>query len=141
MAVTPRHGSQAALAIDSTSGTLVTFSSGLDQVSLSMAMDAAEVTTLQDLWRSHVVGLRGATLSFAGPFSSTHAEIYDGIMGSTTSTSQSIEYSPDGSTASGRHLLKMEAILTSLEYSTPVDGRSEVSGEFLVTGAVTSTNH
>ena len=141
MAVTPRHGQTSQLAIDSTAGSLVTFSSGIDNASLSMSMDAAEVTTFKDLWKTHIVGLRGATLSFSGPFSSTHAEIYDGIMGSTTSTSQSWELSPDGSTASGRHLLKGEGILTTLEYTAPVDGRSEVSGEFLITGADTSTNH
>jgi len=41
----------------------------------------------------------------------------------------------------GRHLLKGESFLTSLEYAAPVGDKVLLSGELTVSGAVTSTNH
>lgn len=141
MAPSPRHGKGTQLSIDSTAGSLVTFSSGFDEATLSRAMDTAEITTFGDNDRVYLPGLRGANLSFGGNFSSTHAEVLDGAFGRNSTASLSWEFSPDGSTAAGRHLLKGEAFLTSLEYGAPVDDKVTMSGELLVTGAVTSTNH
>lgn len=141
MAVAPRHGKGSQLSIDSTAGSLVTFSSGLTEMSLSRELDTAEITSFQDNDRSYIPGLRGATLSFSGMFSSTHAEVLDGVLGRNSTATMSWEFSPDGSTAAARHLLKGEGFLTSLEYSASVDDKVELSGELLVTGAVTSTNH
>ena len=141
MAVAPRAGKGSQLAIDSTSGSLVNFSSGINEMSLSRELDTSDVTTFQDNDKSYIPGLRGATVSFSGIFSSTHAEVLDGIIGRNSTATMSFEFSPDGSTASGRHLLKGESYLTSLEYSAPVDDKVEMSGELLITGAVTSTNH
>lgn len=141
MAPTYRHGRSASFWLDSTANTLVNLSSGLDDVSISRGMDPAEVTTFGDNDRSHIVGLRGATISCSGSFSSTHAEVLDGVFNDATSTSYSFEYSPDGSTATGRHLLKGESVMTSLEYGSPVDDKVAMSFELLITGAVTSTNH
>lgn len=141
MAVTPRHGRGSQLAIDSTSGSLVDFSSGLTEMSLSRELDTAEITSFGDNDKSYIPGLRGATISFSGNFSSTHAEVLDGVLGRNSTATLSWEYSPDGSTAAGRHLLKGEGFLTSLEYSAPVDDKVTLSGEMIVSGAVTSTNH
>lgn len=141
MAVTPRHGRGSQLAIDSTSGSLVNFSSGLTEMSLSRELDTAEITSFGDNDKSYIPGLRGATISFSGNFSSTHAEVLDGVLGRNSTATLSWEYSPDGSTAAGRHLLKGEGFLTSLEYSAPVDDKVTLSGEMIVSGAVTSTNH
>lgn len=141
MAVAPRHGKGTQLAIDSTAGSLVNMSSGMTEASLSRELDTADITSFQDNDKSYIPGLRGATLSFSGNFSSTHAEVLDGIIGRNSTATISFEYSPDGSTAAGRHLLKGESFLTSLEYSAPVDDKVELSGELLISGAVTSTNH
>lgn len=141
MAPAPRHGKGTQLSIDSTAGSLVTFSSGFSEATLSRSLDTAEITTFGDNDRTYLPGLRGAELSFSGNFSSTHAEVLDGIFGRNSTASMSFEYSPDGSTATGRHLLKGEAFLTSLEYGASVDDKVTMSGTLQVTGAVTSTNH
>ena len=141
MSVTPRHGKGTSFWLDSTAGTLINFSSGVRNSNLNRSMDAPEVTTYGDNDRNYIAGLRGAELSFDGIFSSTHAEILDGIFADATSTSYSFEWSPDGSTAAGRHLLKGEALLTSLEYGASFDDANQMSGTLLITAAITSTNH
>lgn len=140
MAPTFRHGKGANFWLDNASGTLVGFSSGVDDVTLSRSMDAAEVTTFGDNDKNYIVGLRGATISVSGHFASTYAEILDALLGSTLA-SLSFEYSPDGSTAVARHLLKGECLMTGLEYGSPVSDKVGMSFDLLVTGAVTSTNH
>lgn len=141
MAVAPRHGKGSQLSIDSTAGSLVTFSSGLEEMSLSRDLDTAEITSFGDNDKSYIPGLRGATLSFSGMFSSTHAEVLDGVLGRNSTATMSWEFSPDGSTATGRHLLKGEGFLTKIEYGAPVGDKVSMSGELIVSGAVTSTNH
>ena len=141
MAPTPRHGKGSNVKIDSTAGSLVNFSSGLDEATFSRALDTAEITSFGDNDKSYIPGLRGATFSVSGMFSSTHAEVLDGVFGDATSTTYSVEYSPDGSTAAGRHLLLFEVIPTSLEYAASVSERVNLSAEYIITGAVTSTNH
>ena len=141
MAVAPRHGKGSQLAIDSTAASLVNFSSGVTDASLSRSLDTAEVTSYQDNDRTYIPGLRGATLSFSGNFSSTHAEVLDGIIGRNSTSTMSFEFSPDGSTAAGRHLLKGELFLVSLDYSAPVDDKVTLSAEGIISGSVTSTNH
>lgn len=141
MAVVARHGKSASVWIDSTAGSLVNFSSGLDEATFSRALDTAEITSFGDNDKSYIPGLRGATFSMSGMFSSTHAEVLDGVFNDATSTTYSLEFSPDGSTAAGRHLIKCELIPTSLEYAASVGERVGLSAEWIVTGAVTSTNH
>ncbi len=142
MSVTPRHSKSASVWIDSTAGSLVNFSSGLDEAGFSRSMDPAEVTNFASGGdREYIGGLRGAEFSISGMFSSTHAEILDGVFNDATSTTYSLEYSPDGSTAAGRHLLKAELIPTSLEYSASVDERVNLSATWICSGAIVSTNH
>src|SRR3990167_8638974 len=138
MAVNPRHGKGSALSLDSTAGSLVLLSSGITEASLSRELDTADITSYQDNDKSYIPGLRGATLSFSGNFSSTHAEVLDGVLGRNSTATLSFEFSPDGSTAASRHLLKGECFLTSLEYSAPVDDKVTLSLEGIISGAVTS---
>ena len=141
MAVTPRHGKGTGFFLDSTAGSLVNLSSGIRTSSLNRSMDAPEVTHYGNNDRNFIAGLRGAELTFEGIFSSTHAEMLDGVFADATSTSYSFEWNPDGSTAAGRHLLKGEGLLTSLEYGASFDDAVSMSGTLLITGAVTSTNN
>ena len=142
MAVTPRHSKSASVWIDSTAGSLVNFSSGLDEASWSQSVDPTDVTNFASGgYREYIAGLRGVEFSMSGQFSSTHAEVLDGVANDATSTTYSLEYSPDGSTAAGRHLLKAELILTSLEYGASVDDKVSLSASFVASGSITSTNH
>lgn len=139
MAVTFRHGKGANLKIYNASGSIVNLSSGIDEMSINRKLDLADVTTFGDNDKSYLVGLRDATISFSGNFASTHAEVLDGIFGHTTNPG--FEFSPDGSTAAGRHLLTGTGMLTSLNYGASVGDKVTVSAEFQISGAVTSTNH
>lgn len=141
MAPNYRHGRGAALYFDSTANALVNFSSGLNEFTLSREMDTAEVSHFGLFDRTYVAGLRGGTISFAGMFSSTHAEVLDGIFNRNSTATLSFEINPDGSTAVGRHLLKGESLLTSLEYTAAADDMVGLSGELTITGAVVSTNN
>ena len=141
MAVNPRHGKGSAISFDSTAGSLVLLSSGMTEMSLSRELDTADITSFQDNDKSYIPGLRGATLSFSGQFSSTHAEVLDGVIGRNSTATLSWEFSPDGSTAAARHLLKGECFLTSLEYGASVDDKVTLSAEATVSGSVTITNH
>ncbi len=136
-----RHGKGSKFFLDSTAGTLVNLSSGVREVTISRAMDPAEVTTFGDNDKNFIVGLRGAELSIDGIFSSTHADVLDGVFNDATSTSYSFELNPDGSTGAGTQLYKGECIMTSLEYGAPVDDAVSMSVSLLVTGQVTSTNN
>lgn len=141
MAPIYRHGQSAALTLDSTAGTLVNFSSGLTESNLSRSMDAAEVTNFgSGCDKEFIKGLRGATISNSGVWSSTHADKLDGIFGNNSTATYSFEWQPE-STAAGRHMLKGECIMTSLEYGASVGDAVSMSFELLVTGAVTSTNN
>jgi predicted secreted protein len=139
MAPTFRHGKAASFELDSTAGSLVNLSSGLDSISLSRAMDTAEVTTFGDSWKNYIVGLRGATISCSGHFSSTHANLLDGVFADATSTSYTFKYCPE-STAATSHTLTGECLMTSLEYGAAVGDKVTMSFELIVTGVVTSTN-
>src|SRR3990172_2356682 len=102
MAVAPRHGKGTQFSIDSTGGSLVGMSSGLTECGLSRELDMADITSFGDNDKSYIPGLRGATLSASGQFSSTHAEVLDGVFGRNSTATMSWEFSPDGSTATGR---------------------------------------
>lgn len=141
MAPTFRHGKNAAFFLDSTAGTLINYSSGVTSVTVSRSMDPAEVTSYGDNDRVYIPGLRGATISVEGVFSSTHAAKLDGVFASNSTSSRTAEFNPDGSTASGRRLYTAETYMTSLEYGAPVDDAVSLSFELIITGAVTSTNN
>ena len=141
VAVAARHGMGSGFSLDSTAGTLVNLSSGLDDITISRENETIEITNFGDTDKQYLPGLRGATISLAGQFSSTHAGVLDGIFGRNSTETLSWELNPDGSTAAGRHLLKGEAFLTSLEYSVPVGDKVGLSAELIIQGAVTSANN
>ncbi len=141
MSVAPRHGKGTAFSLDSTAGSLVNLSSGLTEVSVSRDLDTAEITTFGDNDKSYIPGLRGAEISISGLFSSTHAEVLDGIIGRNSTATMSFEWNPDGSTAAGRHLLKGECFLTNLEYGATVEDTVSLSASLIISGSVTSTNN
>ena len=142
MAPIYRHGQSASLHLDSTAGSLVNLSSGLTEATLSRSMDPAEVTNFgSGCDREYIRGLRGATISCSGVWSSTHANVLDGIFGdSDSSSTYSFEYQPE-STSAGRHLLKGEAFMTSLEYGASVGDAVSMNFDLMITGPVTSTNN
>lgn len=127
--------------MDSTAGSLVNLSSGITEMTCSRSLDTADITTYGDNDRSYLPGLRGAEFSFSGNFSSTHAEVLDGVFGRNSTATVTVEFNPDGSTAAGRHLLRAECFLTGLDYGASVDDKVTMSGSLLASGVLTSTNN
>lgn len=139
MAPVFRHGKGASFELDSTAGSLVNLSSGLDDITFSREMNPAEVTSFGDGDHNYIGGLRGATISCAGSWASTYANVLDGIFANVADATRTFKYCPE-STASGRHTLTGECFMTTLEYGATVDDKVSMSFDLLVTGVVTSTN-
>ena len=89
MAPTFRHGKAAYLNVSNMNGSTFVLSSGTDDVGLDRNVDTAEVTVHGNNDKNFLAGLRGATLTFSGHFSSTHADNLQGGLGSSTAPTTS----------------------------------------------------
>ena len=129
MAVTPRHGKGASVWIDSTAGSLVNFSSGLDTASFSRALDTAEITSFGDNDKAYIPGLRGATFSMAGLFAASTtaaddiANYLDNALGG--STKHVITVDVDRSTGGRAFLINGD--MTAYDIDTPASDRVGLS--------------
>lgn len=137
MAPTFRHGKSGFLSITNVSAAVINYSSGINSVSFSRSLDTADVTHFGQNDKNFIPGLRGATISLSGMFSSTHAKQLDALLGSTVGGN--FIYGPE-STAVGRRKFSGSSVMTSLKYDTPVGDKVALSADFLITGAVLSTN-
>lgn len=137
MAPTFRHGKSGFISITSATGGVINYSSGMNSVSFSRSADTADVTHFGQNDKNFIPGLRGATLSVAGMFSSTHAKKLDALLGTTAGGI--FVFGPE-STATGRRKFTGNSVMTSLKYDDPVGDKVACSADFLITGAVTSTN-
>ena len=137
MAPTFRHGKSASITITNVSAAVINYSSGVNSVTFSRSADTADVTHFGQNDKNFIPGLRGATLSLSGMFSSTHAKQLDAMLGSTTGGA--FVYGPE-STTSGRRKFSGASVMTSLKYDAPVGDKVALSADFLITGAVLSTN-
>jgi len=132
-----RHGKNAYFAVVTPSGSTINLSSGLDTVSFDRDVDTAETTHFGDDDRTYLAGMRGATFSASGNFSSTHAETIESLLGA--STNPQFRFGPEGA-ASGRRRLEGDFILTSFSEGASASDKVTMSFDGIVTGAVTSTN-
>ncbi len=137
MAPTFRHGKNAFFSITSATAGVVNLSSGLDDLKFSRKMSPAKVTHFGNNDEAYIVGLRDATITFTGIFSSTHAKKLDALIGSTSGGA--FVYGPE-STATTRRKFTGSSWLTGLDYEAPVGDKVKLSGALQVTGAITSTN-
>lgn len=139
MAPTFRHGRSAVIffaTAGSTTGA-VRFSSGMNDGSLERSVETAEVTTFGDSDKRYLAGLRDATFSLKGNFSSTHEKKLTAMLGN--STGGYLIYNPE-STASGRRKFKGSVIVTSLKLGSPIGDKVGLEVDMQWTGAITSTN-
>lgn len=137
MAPTFRHGKNAFFSITSATGGTVNLSSGVTDVKLSRKMSPAKVTHFGQNDENYIVGLRDATISLSGIFSSTHAKKLDALIGSTSGGTWI--YGPE-STATGRRKFTASSWLTGMDYDAPVGDAVKMTLNLQVTGAITSTN-
>lgn len=137
MAPTFRHGKSGFISITNAAAAVINFSSGVNSVTFSRSADTADVTHFGQNDKNFIPGLRGATLGISGMFSSTHAKSLDAMLGSTVGGT--FIYGPE-STAAARRKFTGSSVMTALKYDTPVGDKVALSADFLITGAVTSTN-
>jgi hypothetical protein len=127
------HGKGTVFKIDNSGGTLTDISAYCNNVDFPREVNADETTTFSNNDRTFIVGLRTATISVSGYWDST----LDGVVGQIVGTGAvSFEYGPQGS-ASGEIKYTGEAILTSYQQGSPVDGVATWTADFQVTGEVT----
>jgi predicted secreted protein len=107
---------------------------GLNSGSQSCSAGTQDVTAFGDDWVRRVVGLRDASYSLSGfwrPTDTTGQIVIRNAF--IAGTSVWIQFLPDGTTG-----FAQEALVSSFEISTSVDGVSEVSIELEGNGAITT---
>lgn len=139
MAPTFRHGKTAVVffaTAGSTTGA-IRMSSGMNDSSLERSVETAETTVYGDSDKRYLAGLRDATFSLKGNFSSTHEKKFTAMLGN--STGGYLIYAPE-STTSGRRKFKGSVIITSLNVGSPIGDKVGLETELQWSGAITSTN-
>ena len=128
------HGKSAVFKLDNSSGSLVDYSSYLEDISFPRSVETAETTTFGSTAKSYITGLTDATISLSGKFDATADGTLAAVVGQAATLS--FEYGPAGSTAT---YIKYsgEAIVTSYEVSATVGDVVTASVELQVTGAIT----
>lgn len=132
------HGKETAFTITDSGSTERDISAYLTSVDFSRDVDTPESTTFGDDDREYIVGLRGASFSVSGFWDDTATSgpdvVLNGLLG--LATASTFEYGPEGSTT-GDIRYTGSCFLTSYSTSSPVDGITTFSADFIVTGAVT----
>lgn len=137
MAPTFRHGKGTYFAITSSTGGTINLSSGLDDSNLPRKVATAKVTVYGNNDENYIPGLRDATITASGHWSSTHEKKLTLLLG--WSTLPSFTYGPE-TTAAGRRKFTGKCIVTDMEAKSPVSDKASISLTFQCSGAITSTN-
>ena len=130
------HGKSAVFKLDNSSGSLVDYSTYLDDISFPRSIETAETTTFGSSAKSYITGLTDATVSLSGKFDATADGTLAGVVG--LAATLSFEYGPAGDTG-GFVKYEGEAIMTSYEVSATVGDVVTATVELQVTGAITRT--
>lgn len=132
------HGKDSVFKLDNASGTLTDISTYVNNVDFPATSDIAETTTLGAGSKTYIVGLKDATISFAGLWDATFDAIAGAVRGQ--SATLTFEYSPEG-TGSGAVKYTGEAIMTNYAVSSPVGDVVGYSCDLQVSGDVTRDTH
>jgi hypothetical protein len=128
------HGKDAVFKITDAAATLRNITTSLSSAGLQRVADLAETSTLGSTYKSFVGGLIDASIPLDGLFDPTT----DGYLAGILQLSKAFEYYPAGEPVGAtKPKYTGNAILTSYEIVTSVDGPASISGEFQVDGAVT----
>lgn len=126
------HGRKARFSIQAAGGSLTDISPYISDTGLARAVDAAEVTVLNQDDRTYVPGLKGATIPLTGFYDPTFDALMEGILGQE----RTFQYDPAG-TGSGLPRYAGSCIVTAYEVGTGTGGAATATGSLQVTGAVT----
>jgi len=130
------HGKSAVFKLDNASGSLVDYSSYLEDISFPRSIETAETTAFGSSAKSYITGLTDATISLSGKFDATADSTIAAVVGQ--SATLTFEYGPEGS-ASGKVKYTGECIMTSYEVGATVGDAVTASVELQVTGSITRT--
>jgi len=132
------HGKSAVFKLDNASGSLVDYSTYLDDIGFPRDVETAETTTfgVAGSAKTYITGLSDATISVSGKFDATADATLSAVVGQAATLT--FEYGPEGSSA-GKVKYTGECILTSYEVSASVGDVVTASLDFQVTGQITRT--
>jgi len=132
------HGKSAVFKLDNASGSLVDYSTYLDDIGFPRDVETAETTTfgVAGSAKTYITGLSDATISVSGKFDATADATLSAVVGQAATLT--FEYGPEGS-SSGKVKYTGECILTSYEVSASVGDVVTASLDFQVTGQITRT--
>jgi len=128
------HGKAATFWITDAVPTLRNITTYLDSTGLTRSADLAETSTLGSTYKSFVAGLIDGKIPLSGLWDPT----VDGYLTGILLLSKAFEYFPAGF-GTGNVKEAGNAILTSYEISTGLDGAATFSAELQIDGAVTRT--
>jgi predicted secreted protein len=128
------HGKAATFWITDAVPTLRNITTYLDSTGLTRSADLAETSTLGSTYKSFVAGLIDGKIPLSGLWDPT----VDGYLTGILQLSKAFEYFPAG-LGTGNIKEAGNAILTSYEISTGLDGAATFSAELQIDGAVIRT--
>jgi hypothetical protein len=128
------HGKSAAFKLDNAGGTLVDYSTYLEEISMPRSIETAETTTFGSNAKTFITGLSEATISLSGKFDVAADATLAAVLGQTATLT--FEYGPAGSSV-GAVRYTGECIMTSYEVGASVGDAVTASVELQVTGAIT----
>ncbi|MGH3848413.1 MAG: phage tail tube protein [Pseudonocardiaceae bacterium] len=136
------HGKNTIFKLDDSGGTLRDLSAYLNNVDFPRDQNVPETTTFGVAGgsRTYLTGLNSATITVAGQYDSTATSGPDVVLSGliNAATTATFEYGPEGG-SSGKVKYTGEALLTSYQTSSSVDGVCTFSGALQITGQVTRT--
>lgn len=134
MANTPRHGKSAFFSINAAAST-TKLSTASNDISFPRSVETAEISAFGDSDKKYLAGLRDATISVSGNWTSTKDIAITGLLGGT----MNYVYGPESS-ASGREKKSGAGLITSYSGQSPIGDKVSFSMTIQCSGAVTSTN-
>ncbi len=134
----PAHGEEVEFQVDdAVGGTLRDISPYVRDVSWSIDGQVVDVTGFKATndWRTFIAGLRGAVVTISGVIDDTATVGTVPMLKDMVNQLRSIQYGPLGIT-SGEPKISAEAIGTSFEIGSTIEGESTFSASWQVTAAV-----
>jgi hypothetical protein len=137
------HSKETVVKLDTSVGVLTDISSYCDKVELPEELDIQEVTVFGSTSRQFLAGYTDADGSIGGPWTRASDAFFAAIMtafAAGTLASVSLEYAPEGITASDRKILG-EVILKNYKVSSDINSPITWSADIKVTGGLTRTTY
>jgi predicted secreted protein len=125
------HGRLAEVTVNSV--TLTTF---CDDLTITIDVDTAEVTTFGDSWKEFLAGTAGASFDIGGSWDPTTTTGPASAIGAIITAGAAVTFNLEPGGAAVNQARTGSCICTSYEETSSVDDKVAFSASFQVTGAV-----